>query len=186
MLHLRCLAGFWILPWHVNLFLIFKLYTSVPYNHISLKDNLKSLWSNKVSTSSSINLICFDQKISTLLIRAPRPDTEINESKSKKTKIGQYLFRSIESSHRRCFIKKVFFEISQNSQENTCDRVSRQQFYLKRGSRAGVFLWILRNLSEHLFHRTSPDDCSCSIKTWAIARKSNPKRRFCGVKSLWK
>ena len=104
----------------------------------------------------------------------------------KKTKIRQYLFRSIRSSHRRCFIKKVFFEISQNSQENTCDRVSRQQFYLKRGSRAGVFLWILRNLSEHLFHRTSPDDCSCSIKTWAIARKSNPKRSFCGVKSLWK
>ena len=67
-----------------NLFLIFKLYTSVPYNHISLKDNLKSFWSNKISTSSSINLICFDQEISTLLIRAPRLGTEINESKWKK------------------------------------------------------------------------------------------------------
>ena len=28
------------------------------------------------------------------------------------------------SSHQRCFIKKVFLEISQNSQENTCLRVS--------------------------------------------------------------
>ena len=32
--------------------------------------------------------------------------------------------------------KKVFLEILQNSQENTC---------------AGVFLWILRNFQEHLF-----------------------------------
>ena len=28
------------------------------------------------------------------------------------------------SSHQRCSIKKVFLEISQNSQENTCSRVS--------------------------------------------------------------
>ena len=28
------------------------------------------------------------------------------------------------SSHRRCSVKKVFLKISQNSQENTCDRVS--------------------------------------------------------------
>ena len=28
------------------------------------------------------------------------------------------------SSHRRCSVKNVFLEISQNSQENTCDRVS--------------------------------------------------------------
>ena len=25
---------------------------------------------------------------------------------------------------KRCFVKKMFFEISQNSQENTCGRVS--------------------------------------------------------------
>ena len=36
------------------------------------------------------------------------------------------LFRS---SHRRCSIKKVFFKISQNSQENICAKVS---FILKR------------------------------------------------------
>ena len=73
----------------------------------------------------------------------------------KKTKIRQYLFRSIRSSHRRCFIKKVFFEISQNLRENTCDRVSGQQLYLKRGSRAVFsceFCEIFHNtfFTEHL------------------------------------
>ena len=29
-----------------------------------------------------------------------------------------------EAVVKRCFVKKVFFEISQNSQENTCGRVS--------------------------------------------------------------
>ena len=37
------------------------------------------------------------------------------------------------SSHQRCSIKKVFLEISQNSQESTCARVS---FLLKR-----LWLW---------------------------------------------
>ena len=31
--------------------------------------------------------------------------------------------RNYRSSHRRCSVKKVFLEISQNSQENTCARV---------------------------------------------------------------
>ena len=31
---------------------------------------------------------------------------------------------TFRSSHQRCSIKNVFFEISQNSQENTCARVS--------------------------------------------------------------
>ena len=29
-----------------------------------------------------------------------------------------------QSNHRRCSVKKVFLEISENSQENTCARVS--------------------------------------------------------------
>ena len=47
----------------------------------------------------------------------------------------------------RCSAKKVFLEISQNSQENTCDRVSfliklkaRPATLLKRDSGTGVFL----------------------------------------------
>ena len=36
----------------------------------------------------------------------------------------QYNTRGTEVILRRCSIKKVFLEISQNSQENTCARVS--------------------------------------------------------------
>ena len=47
-----------------------------------------------------------------------------------------------------CSVKKVFLEISQNLQENTCARVSflikfqvtGLQLYQKRGSGTGVFL----------------------------------------------
>ena len=53
---------------------------------------------------------------------------------------------------------------SQNSQENTCARVSFLiklrawvlQLYLNRESGTGFFLWILLNFKEHLFYRTPP------------------------------
>ena len=48
------------------------------------------------------------------------------------------------SNHRRCPLRKVFLEISQNPQENTCARVS--------------FL-SCRPQPEHLFYRTSTGDC---------------------------
>ena len=52
-----------------------------------------------------------------------------------------------------CSVKKVFLEILQNSQENTCARASLLielqasglQLYLKRDSGTDVFLWISRN-----------------------------------------
>ena len=43
----------------------------------------------------------------------------------------------IEAIIQRCSVKKVFLEISQNSQENTCARVS---FFSKRDSGTDVFL----------------------------------------------
>ena len=43
------------------------------------------------------------------------------------------------SSHQGCSMKKVFFEISQNSQENTSFRVSGLQLYLKRDTLAQRF-----------------------------------------------
>ena len=66
----------------------------------------------------------------------------------------------------------MFLEISQNSQENTCVRASfliklqalGLQLYYKRDSDTGVFLWILRNFWEHLFYRTSPEDCFWNCK----------------------
>ena len=38
--------------------------------------------------------------------------------------IRNYFLMTARRSHQRCYIKKVFLEISQNSQENTCDSVS--------------------------------------------------------------
>ena len=62
-------------------------------------------------------------------------------------------------SCRGVLCKKVFLEISQNSQENTYARVSfliklqtwGLQLYSKRDSGTSVFLWILLHFQEHLF-----------------------------------
>ena len=61
------------------------------------------------------------------------------------------LLKTYRSSHRRCSVKKVFLKISQNSQENTCVRVS---FWLNLQV-TGNFLWILWNFEEHLLQNTS-------------------------------
>ena len=59
-------------------------------------------------------------------------------------------------------LKKVFLEISQNSQENTCARV----FFNKvTGQGTGVFLWILGNFQEHLFLQNTSGGCFW-IKAW--------------------
>ena len=51
-----------------------------------------------------------------------------------------------KTRHRWCFIKKVFFKISQNLQENTCDTASynkiagfRLATLSKRDSNTGIF-----------------------------------------------
>ena len=57
-----------------------------------------------------------------------------------------------EAVARKYFVKKVFLEISQNSQENACVRASfliKWQAsacnFIKKEALAQVFLWILRN-----------------------------------------
>ena len=73
---------------------------------------------------------------------------------TKKTNGLRETFLSIKSEFiteavtQRCSVKKIFLEISQNSHENTCARVSflielqalGLQLYYKRDSGAGVFL----------------------------------------------
>ena len=63
----------------------------------------------------------------------------------------------------RCSVEKKFMEISQNSLEITCARVSfltkmqdSASNFIKRDSSTGVSLWILRNFEEHIFYRTPP------------------------------
>ena len=72
-------------------------------------------------------------------------------------KYGMSMYQSVmmyfRSSRQNAFCKKVFLEISQNKQENTCARVSflikfqalGLHRYQKRDSGTGVFPWILWN-----------------------------------------
>ena len=63
-----------------------------------------------------------------------------------------------------CSAEKVFLEISQNSYENTCARVSfliklqarGLQLYYEREPGKGVFLWILRNFYKNTFSYNTP------------------------------
>ena len=73
------------------------------------------------------------------------PPFEFELESIERVKFFHFICRS---SHQRCSVKKVFLEISQNSQENTCARVSfliklqatELQLYLKRVSDTGIFL----------------------------------------------
>ena len=65
----------------------------------------------------------------------------------------------LEAVTRRCSIKKVFLEISQNSQENTYTRVSfliklqdSACNFIKKETVAQVFLWILKKNLKFLKH----------------------------------
>ena len=84
-------------------------------------------------------------------------------------------------------MKKVFLEISQNSQENTCARVFLiklqalgLQLYKKRHSGTGVFLWILQNLQEHFFLQNTSGGCF-SIKCFdEVLLLGNLIMLYCG------
>ena len=58
-----------------------------------------------------------------------------------------------------CSVKKIFFEISQNSQEMTCAKVSFliKFYFIKKESLAQVFSYELYEISKNTFlYRTSP------------------------------
>ena len=69
-------------------------------------------------------------------------------------------------SHQRCSVKKVFLEISQNSQENTCARVS---FLIKLQAASATLL------KKRLWHRCFPVNFAKFLRTlftervWATA-----------------
>ena len=63
---------------------------------------------------------------------------------------------------KRCSVQKVFLKISENSQENTCSRVSFL-IKLQGDSGTGVLLRILRNFYEHLFLQNASSGCFWSL-----------------------
>ena len=77
------------------------------------------------------------------------PVIQLSGQKSLKVRFFPFelillkLVLQAEAVAQRCFVKKMFLEISQNSQENTSARVS---FFNKvADSGTDVFLWILQN-----------------------------------------
>ena len=56
----------------------------------------------------------------------------------------------LEAAIQRCSVKKVFLEISQNSQENTCARVSF--FHKVAGLRPKACIFIKKRLWHRYFH----------------------------------
>ena len=80
------------------------------------------------------------------------------------TKKPLFLTRGAEAVVRRCSVKKVFLEISQNSQENTCARVSffnkvagKACNFIKKESLTQVFSCEFCEISKNnFFYRTPP------------------------------
>ena len=82
----------------------------------------------------------------------------------KKCEDKAYQYQSVqrftEAVAQRCSVKKVFLEISENSQENTCARASlliklrvlkTSQIYLKKDVFFATFLRRLRYISKKIF-----------------------------------
>ena len=72
------------------------------------------------------------------------------------------IFLKQQKQPPKVFRKKVFLKISLYSQENTCVGaylVSLESTLLKKDSNTDIFLWILRNLQDHLFYRTFANYC---------------------------
>ena len=108
----------------------------------------------KLSDSSITASSVYNSQYNTSKIRldrkgwCPLSKTEESWVKIDLLKVGVI---SDTSSLQEVFYKKIFLEISQNSQENICARVS----FLS----TGVFLWILRNFWDKFFSQNALDGC---------------------------
>ena len=93
------------------------------------------------------------------------------KSKTDHEKVAAWLLKShpewYRSSNHRCSMKKaVLRNFAKFTGKHLCQSlflkkvaILRPATFLKRDPGTGVFLWILRNFLEHLFHRTPLDDC---------------------------
>ena len=67
----------------------------------------------------------------------------------------------LEAVAQRCYVKKLFLEISQNSQENTCARVSfliklQACDFIKKGTLGQVFSCEFCEISRNTFYDRTP------------------------------
>ena len=99
--------------------------------------------------------------------------------------------QSFRSSRPEVLCKQGVLEISQNSHENTCARVSfliklqawGLQIYLKRDSGTGVFLWIFQNFWEHLFLKNSSGSCFLELRHLRFSLVEQFQLRLARIKS---
>ena len=68
---------------------------------------------------------------------------QIDLSHWKRSALSCWVFHFVRSNHQRCSIKKLFLICSENSQENTCDKVS---FLIK------LQTWAYNVLKKRLWH----------------------------------
>ena len=103
-------------------------------------------WTGSLLCTAGIPL-CRDEIFPCNHLSPPRRDKKVNYRR---------YFYCVFTTHMTSIYEK-------NSQENTYVGVSLRAFksamFSKRDSKADVFLWILRNFSEHLFWRTFANDC---------------------------
>ena len=97
----------------------------------------------------------YDEKLSVRLLTPSNECSKLRKNyiiQMDKWKIKDYRRIQDRSSHQRCYVKKGFSKISQNSQENTCARVflfiKKENLSKKFSCELGEIFW------EHLFYRT--------------------------------
>ena len=74
------------------------------------------------------------------------------------------LFPLLDEVGQRCFIKTVFLKISENSRKGLVQEyLFKLATLFKRDSSTVYFMWILWNVEEHLFCRTSINDYFCTL-----------------------
>ena len=155
----------------VNLSLLVSL-----YNINSLQISVKVKWSNSKKKNLWTRIEILVEKKPPLHKKFWSIYLEVFSVSWSNFKVVKYNSKTPNIYHHikfrksimnRCSIKKPLLKVLQCSQKNTCVRVSfliiMQAFspatLLKRDSKTGAFLWILRNFSEHLFWRTSVNGC---------------------------
>ena len=62
----------------------------------------------------------------------------------------------IEAVAQRCSVKEVLLEILQNSQENTCNRVSFLIKFIKKETLAQMFFWEFCEIFKNTFSYRAP------------------------------
>ena len=95
------------------------------------KQSCKGLFFNKVAGLPATLLKkrflrrCFPENVAKFFKTPYRtPPAAVSVLTPKKHVFSGYRKKPLRSSQQRCFIKKAFLKTSQNSQENTCARIS--------------------------------------------------------------